>query len=132
MSITATLEATSTVIKLCAGAAVGVLGMFAVAVTYNVVFDNPAIVRSEAKKCAAEKDQMVSRASADAIAALLVRERQMRLAEATSAEAARRRADATAVALAAANDRAKMLEDAARRAGMPTPTDEELEWLGNH
>ncbi len=125
-------SAASTAIKFAAGAVVGGLAMFAVATTYNVVIDNPSIERAAAKKCSAEKDNMVSKATADAISALLLRERRLRVAEAASAEAARLRADATALALDAANDRARKLEEQAKRDGMPAPTERELQWLSDH
>lgn len=76
--------------------------------------------------------QMVSKASADALAALLAHERRMRAAAETAAEAARLRANATALALDAANERARQLEAQAREDGLPTWSPEELEWYGKH
>lgn len=132
MSIAATIKAASTGLKLAAGAVFGALAMFSAAVIYNVLVDNPAIERAMVRACEADKSQMVSKATADALAAALAQSNRLRAAADQATDAARARADATAIALDAANDRLRVAEDEARKAGMPGWTAEELKWLREH
>lgn len=83
-------------------------------------------------RCTADKTQMVSLATAEALAALLAQERHLRTAAEDSAEAARARAEETARALVQSNEALVALQADATSSGLPGWSPEEMEWLEKH
>lgn len=87
---------------------------------------------SVAKQCDFEKSQMVSRATADALAATLLQERRFRDAADIAAADAQKRAGEALRAKEEADARLAALQESAAKDGLPTWTAEELRWLDAH
>lgn len=117
-------------IKLGAGFVAGGV----VAAVYVMVIHDP-ITRHAAKaeaveQCKSEKAEMVSRATLDAMAEILAQERRYRDAATIAyADAQKRSGEALRAKEDAENRLAAMQEDAK---GLPTWTQEEIDWLKRH
>lgn len=81
-------------------------------------------------QCEADKSQMVSRATADALAATLAQERRYRTAADIAAADAEKRAGEALRAKEAADAQIEALKDEAK--DQPTWTEGEIEWLRAH
>lgn len=85
---------------------------------------------SAAKQCDFEKSQMVSRATADALAATLAQERRFRAAADIAASDAEKRSSEALRAKEAADAQIEALKADAKE--QPTWTEDELKWLREH
>lgn len=115
------------------GRALSIAGLVVLAIIgariWLVAHDN-AIRQAEADKCRARIENMVSKAEADAITAMLARERQRAAAAEAMATEEKTRAEAALRAKESQDARlAKLLEDASKAPGLSLPTSEDLQWL---
>lgn len=117
-------------IKAGIGAVFGgmIVWLFVIAI-YAPMIRHEATAKAVAQ-CEADKSQMVSRATADALAATLAQERRYRVAADVATAEADKRASEAIRAKEAADAQIEALKSEAK--DQPTWTQEEIEWLRAH
>lgn len=117
-------------LKAGVGAVLGgmVVWLFAITI-YAPMVRHEATAKAVAQ-CEADKSQMVSRATADALAATLAQERRYRTAADIAAADAEKRAGDALRAKEAADAQIEALKAEAK--DQPTWTEEEIQWLRAH